>query len=205
MKREEKSRLTKEKLFKVAMDLVDKKGYENITVSEICKEAGVAKGTFYVHFESKDDIIKANYYEDMSKYIFKKLDIYVLEKYRKFDLENNNIQIKEKIKFFVKLENEYIEKMGYKLTSRAFITNLTDSINDRKSNFDNRAYSEPLKFLIEQGIDSGEFKKGRTKGEVFLIIDSFTRGLAFQWCLTKGDIRVLESGLIAFYEIIENL
>jgi len=33
-----------------------KKAY-NVTVSEIVKEAGVAKGTFYIYFETKDDLV----------------------------------------------------------------------------------------------------------------------------------------------------
>lgn len=33
-----------------------KKAY-NVTVSEIVKEAGIAKGTFYIYFETKDDLV----------------------------------------------------------------------------------------------------------------------------------------------------
>ena len=32
-------------------------GYENVTVLQICKAAGITKRTFYYHFSSKDEII----------------------------------------------------------------------------------------------------------------------------------------------------
>ena len=47
-------------------DLVDaarrtfgEKGFKATTVSEIVKEAGVAQGTFYLYFDSKEEILKA--------------------------------------------------------------------------------------------------------------------------------------------------
>lgn len=63
--------LTK-KLFKTAAKLIKEKGFDNISVSDICKEAQVAKGTFYVYYKAKEDIIKESYYLDMNNYIAEK-------------------------------------------------------------------------------------------------------------------------------------
>jgi len=43
---------TAEKLFRI-------NGYNNITVDAIVKEVGVAKGTFYYYFKSKEDVLEA--------------------------------------------------------------------------------------------------------------------------------------------------
>ncbi|MBI9014330.1 MAG: TetR/AcrR family transcriptional regulator [Clostridiales bacterium] len=40
-----------------AAELFEKKSVHKITVSDIVKKAGVAKGTFYIHFESKDELV----------------------------------------------------------------------------------------------------------------------------------------------------
>lgn len=48
---------TYEKIYNTAMSLVEKKGFNNITVKEICEKAGVAVGSFYNYFNSKDDIL----------------------------------------------------------------------------------------------------------------------------------------------------
>ena len=53
------SRGHREKLVKAAYKLVLRKGLSATRVDEICREAGVTKGSFYHHFESKDDIASA--------------------------------------------------------------------------------------------------------------------------------------------------
>lgn len=37
--------------------LLEKKEYEFITVKEICVKAGVNRSTFYLHYESIDDLL----------------------------------------------------------------------------------------------------------------------------------------------------
>ena len=49
-----KSNENKNKIIEVALKLINEKGFDNVSVSEITKEAGVSKGAFYIHFESKD-------------------------------------------------------------------------------------------------------------------------------------------------------
>jgi AcrR family transcriptional regulator len=40
------------------LSLLDKKDYEYITVKEICQKAGVNRSTFYLHYETIDDLLK---------------------------------------------------------------------------------------------------------------------------------------------------
>ncbi|UQN08158.1 TetR/AcrR family transcriptional regulator [Deinococcus sp. QL22] len=47
---------TREKILKVAHGLVMVRGFNNTGLSEILKEAGVPKGSFYHYFPSKDDL-----------------------------------------------------------------------------------------------------------------------------------------------------
>lgn len=49
----------REKLIAAANKLVLKKGLSATRVDEVCEEAGVTKGSFYHHFESKDDMALA--------------------------------------------------------------------------------------------------------------------------------------------------
>ena len=37
--------------------LLEKKNYEFITVKEICTKAGVNRSTFYLHYETMDDLL----------------------------------------------------------------------------------------------------------------------------------------------------
>ncbi|MBR5752988.1 MAG: TetR/AcrR family transcriptional regulator [Clostridia bacterium] len=50
-------KVTKDELSRTAIRLFREEGYRNVTVNKICEAAGVTKGSFYHHFDSKDDII----------------------------------------------------------------------------------------------------------------------------------------------------
>lgn len=47
---------TKRKIFETSMELFAKKGYEATSVEEITSVVGVAKGTLYYHFSTKEEI-----------------------------------------------------------------------------------------------------------------------------------------------------
>ncbi|SHE96274.1 TetR family transcriptional regulator [Alkalibacter saccharofermentans] len=47
------------KLLLASMTLIKKNGFENTSVSQIVKEAGVAQGTFYLYFHSKNALVPA--------------------------------------------------------------------------------------------------------------------------------------------------
>src|SRR5262245_22293793 len=55
--RAEQKEATREQLYTHAMRLIDERGYDKVSVEDIVRAAGVARGTFYVHFPAKDDVL----------------------------------------------------------------------------------------------------------------------------------------------------
>ena len=49
---------TKRKIFETSMRLFAEKGYDGTGIEEITSAVGVAKGTLYYHFSSKEEIFK---------------------------------------------------------------------------------------------------------------------------------------------------
>ena len=47
---------TRSKLMQTARNLIWESSYDNVGIVEICKQAGVTKGAFYHHFQSKADL-----------------------------------------------------------------------------------------------------------------------------------------------------
>ncbi len=46
----------KEKLFEIALDEFIEKGYDKASLNNILKEAGISKGSFYYHFNNKQEL-----------------------------------------------------------------------------------------------------------------------------------------------------
>ncbi len=56
-RQQQKSKETKERIFRAAKRILKKKGYEELSIQNICEEAGVSNGSFYHHFKTKDDLL----------------------------------------------------------------------------------------------------------------------------------------------------
>jgi AcrR family transcriptional regulator len=57
LRRNEKHVVTKRRLFAAAIKVVGKYGYAGASVARITAEAGVAQGTFYLHFENRQALL----------------------------------------------------------------------------------------------------------------------------------------------------
>lgn len=49
---------TKIKIRERAIQLFKEKGYDNVTINDICDDCGLSKNTFYYYFKSKEQILK---------------------------------------------------------------------------------------------------------------------------------------------------
>ena len=57
LNRVERNAWTKRKIFDAATKMVGKHGYAEASVARITEEAGVAQGTFYNHFENRQELL----------------------------------------------------------------------------------------------------------------------------------------------------
>jgi len=63
--RQERSAKTAEKIVEATRPLVLRRGYEDLTIREICTNAGISTGMFYRHFGSKDDLLSYCYMKEL--------------------------------------------------------------------------------------------------------------------------------------------
>lgn len=113
---------TKRQLFECADKLFLQDDYKNVSVEAITRMAGVTKGTFYVHFESKD----ALYVELFSSYA-QRLD----EGYQAFlDALPRELSSSERILAFVEgIIDIMIAKVGYERIQTVYRLQLADTVN----------------------------------------------------------------------------
>jgi AcrR family transcriptional regulator len=54
----DRTRETRDKLLRIAREVFEEDGFDGASVSRIVEEANVSRGTFYLYFESKEDIFR---------------------------------------------------------------------------------------------------------------------------------------------------
>lgn len=89
-----KARETKKRIIVSAQKLFYKSGFEATSVQEIVKEAGCAKGTFYLYFETKIDLliyITNNLFKNFDDAISKELSIMSDDPFSQIDNIFDNI------------------------------------------------------------------------------------------------------------------
>ena len=99
-KQQLKSKETKAKIFRAAKHILQKKGYEQLSIKNICEEAGVSNGSFYHHFKTKDDLL--SYYIEEQPSINPEF----------LDLPSNSAEAKEAIVRVYLNYVHYCEELG---------------------------------------------------------------------------------------------
>lgn len=182
--RKEKAAKTKQKIFETAVRLIKENGYTNVTISEVCRAAGVAKGSFYVHYNSKEDIVRASYYTDMSEYIHRN--------YTAFLEAHSNVSYNERIIYFMNLELEFAEYAGYEITCLAYTLNLGTCIPGPSEHLAKREFSKNLYDAIQKNADKNI--STLSSNEIFHYFESVIRGLMATWCFSNNSFSIVEQG-----------
>ncbi len=96
----------KKEIIAAARSLFNEKGYEETSVNDIIKKAGIAKGTFYYYFSSKEEIMNDVVMKDMARHVAEVMPVVdsqtlsPAEKFRDFILQHQishteNIEVLE--------------------------------------------------------------------------------------------------------------
>ena len=154
---------TKRKIFEISMKLFAEKGYDATSIEEITATVGVAKGTLYYHFSSKEEIFNFLIEEGMK-------------------LLQNSIEIKTS-----KLPN-YIDKLkAIVLIQIKIVMKYEDLITILLSQFYGKEarnqkcqkhvyeYISKIEEIVKEGIENKQIKQGNPKiiaSEIYGIIAS---------------------------------
>lgn len=188
--RQIQAKKTHDKVFKTAINLMHSKGFENITVSEICKKAGVSTGTFYNCFESKYNILDE---------IFKDADFYFLSV---VSTSLKSLPFNKKIQMFFKYYAEYNDNQGVAFTKHLYYSRSTLFIKK------DRPMQNVLQDIIEEGQNLSKITNKFTSLEIVEYLFISVRGLLYDWCLHEGEYNLIQAMdkyveilLVPFYTI----
>lgn len=133
-----------------ALELFEKKGLHLVSIDDIVKSAGIAKGTFYLYFHDKHDLV--------SKLILDKAEKYVNDiSFEKKEIENDDE--------FEEVLHSYLEYLCNFLETNTTLTMLIDKninvcVNAIIGATDSRLfeiYREIKKYLVKCGMAEVDF------------------------------------------------
>lgn len=188
---DQQKQVMKHQIYFTAIDAFRKNGYENTSVQRICEMCGIAKGTFYNYFSSKEDIIRESFRNEVDHYLSMKMK--AIDSYS---------SPKEALISFIKTSLEYCEKVGKQTTTLAFVCNLNSAMNNN-TNILYEEHYDILKEIILAGRKSDCWKTTLTNDDFISYIVSFNIGLMIYWCYseikTTSDV-LFEKAILTFVQ-----
>ncbi len=172
--RKEKAVQTKNKIYNSAEYLFSKYGYEAVNIEDIVKHAGVAKGSFYVHFESKDALIGVL----ISDYVRKiDTDYKAYLKTLPSDMPASDVLIS----IIEKIADVISNEIGYENMRILYKVQLEKDVNTRAAMNYNRELYMVFNDIISSGIEKKVFRHELSADETARQLMMTYRGLVYEW------------------------
>lgn len=166
-----KGMLAKEKIRAAALFLINEKGYSETTLVDICKTAGIANGTFYHYFKSKQDIL-LDYVKQESADL---TDHYAAV---------NKDSYSQALQSVLDFQAEYFVRKGTEFVSNFYAIMLLSK--DSFFRYEEFSLSGIIYDCFENGQASGEF----TSSYPVAFMQELTLGMLYSmsaiWCTTQG-------------------
>ena len=172
-KQQQKSRETKKKIFNAAKNILQEKGYEALSIKNICEEAGVSNGSFYHHFKTKDDLV--SYYIEEQPSINPDL----------LDLPESPEEAKTAIIQVYLNYVHYCQDLGLSFMSN-YYTPKNQSLNPAIRT--ERPYPiVTVHNYLKKALDAGVIHLSYPLEDITTDIRMIVIGNVFEWCLKNGD------------------
>ncbi|QCX34178.1 TetR/AcrR family transcriptional regulator [Caloramator sp. E03] len=168
--RAKQAEITKNKIYNCGVKLIRKHGFDNVTVEEIAKQAGVSVGTYYYYFESKFELF-SEIYKRADDYFLKE----VADKFESKDCKGKILEFFDKYAEYNCLDGIDMIKKLYTSDNKMFITK-------------GRAMQRILEKIIDEGQRNGEIINSESPAEITRMLFIVARGVVYNWCLNDGAI-----------------
>ena len=172
-KQQRKSKETKERIFQAAKRILQKSGYEELSIKNICEEAGVSNGSFYHHFKTKDDLL-SYYIEDQPS-----IDPDRLE------LPKNKENAKETIIHVYLNYVKYCKELGVEFMA-GYYTPHNQALNPTIRT--ERPYPiVTVQHYLERALEANAIQLNLKIEEITTDIRMIVIGNVFEWAMRNGD------------------
>lgn len=176
---------TKQKIYVAAEQLFKSCGFENVSVDSIVEMAGVSKGGFYVHFDSKDSLIVSFINDYVSR-----VDLDYKLHMEAFPTGTATSDIL--ISLALKIAEIITSSIGYSNMKAVYKAHMTKNINTEAMLSYNRELYKVFNNVISQGMEKGVFRTDMPVDTITKHCIMAIRGLTYEWCIRYPDFDLKE-------------
>ncbi len=152
----------KRKILDAAFAIMEERGFDGVSVGDITAAAGVSKGAFYIHFESKEDLV----------------DEMINLRFDPIKSRFSSGGAVERVAGFLRESVAEIESAGLKVAQKWFSDSVRSTAYGRKKlKYDEDCVREILCDFYDSA--AAEAKAGS--------IAAFYYGILVLWCFTDGE------------------
>ena len=161
--RKEKAAQTRQQIIDAALKMMRTKPIADVKVEDITEKAGVAKGTFYVHFKSKDDLLR-QFEMDSMQYLLR------------YSVEHNE-STETRILFYMRLYQKLMVDLSLELYKNVLKIEL-DAPQETlfRKNWE----------TIKQIITNDGYADDEKTDMVVSNITAFLHGVILEWAIMEG-------------------
>lgn len=181
-RREQSAHQTRQMIVDAAIELFIEKGYDEVTVEEVCEKAGVSKGTFYNHFKSKEQAVIEE---------FMKIDQFYIDSMEKMKKGSTPL---EKLLALNELALQYIRKQGINIVKIAYHSEIRPSVKKSIIADGDRPLYKITELLVRDAQENGAIRSDLDSAAISQMFIKCTRGLVYDWCLQNGETDLEEAG-----------
>jgi len=175
--------MTRQRIFNTAVSLFLEKGYDSVTIDEICRSVGLTKGAFYSHFKSKDQIVLERMLAVDEHY---RTDILPL-------VENLESSI-DKVLSFVRLVIAHMAELGKATVRIAYLTQIGYDEKLSAIMTEKRTLYKIIQALVAEAQEKGELRSDLSSAQITQVIIHNIRGIVYNWCLSPSKFDLQEAG-----------
>ena len=175
-RRQAQARQTERNILQAALTLMWERGFDKVSIRDICKQAGITTGAFYHHFPSKESLLNKG---------FAPLDDYMEAALRGHEAD----EPAERLGHILSAYARFMEEEGGELTGRYYVRRITDPTTQ---SMDSSRYT--LRAMVEcfrQAQREGILASGRSPEWVADFCYRHFRGVVIDWVLHNYSYRLL--------------
>lgn len=170
LKRSEQAAATKSALTQSALRLFAERGYDKVSIADICGSVGVTVGVFYHYFSTKSDV-------------YKELSLRMDERIRAFEPTSPHApgKISEILHCYAEITRDIgVDTMSVILTPANRLV------------YTNNLSAKVIRRIIEEGQRTGEISTAETPLNQMRLIYAALWGVVLFWCCEDGKFDLVE-------------